>query len=190
MDPPRTRLGKRLRSIFKGGATFALDTPRDNKHEVYASVADDLDAPTEVDDEVDEVEQLDEETAEGELPAKLEQAIAAMITANPTLSKQEAAHHLLHTASGRSLFTHLNKKDTTTMPDRQTELANIVKQHGGLSQMAKLFVSTGKSHGVSEAEFAKLIGDEAARQGQSFAKFFTAPENADLRRAHQLSRGF
>lgn len=80
--------------------------------------------------------------------------------------------------------------------DRTTELQSIVKSHGGIQTMAKLFVAAGKSIGnVTEHEFTKLMFDEAQktrqpneRPNQAFANFYSAPENVELRKAIQICK--
>jgi hypothetical protein len=159
-------------------------------------------------DEIDEEEEEDgineptadeNEESELELSGKLEQAIAALILANPALTKQEAAHYLLHSPHGRALAAHLSKQQKeTTIMDRSVLLESIVKAHGGIQAMAKLFLAEGKPlGGVTEAEFTKLIDDEAQKQrqpgerpGSAFNRYFTDPANVELRKAHALTRGF
>ena len=156
--------------------------------------------PNDPEDEEDETEEeQDDET--GQLPPLVEQAIAALMTANPNLDRQVAADFLLHNRHGRQLLEDLSKQEkglTMTTTDRATELQSICKQHGGIQAMAKLFVATGKSlGGVTEAEFTKLIDDAAQatrqpgeRPGSAFNRYFNDAANLDLRKAHALTRGF
>jgi hypothetical protein len=182
--PPTGRIGKRLMKIFNGD---------DNKREIYADIADSLDASTEV-DEPEEVEFDDEEIDESELPEKLEDAINAMIVANPTLTKQQAAHHLLHTAEGRALFNHINKKETTTMPDT---LEKILKDFGGdLTRICKNIVEAGDTSGVTEKQLTKLATCEALKsqragesEAQAFSRYFQSDEALPLRKAIQIAKG-
>jgi hypothetical protein len=44
------------------------------------------------------------------------------------------------------------------------------------------------AYDFSEHEFTEMIAAEATRNGLSFEKYFTAPENVDIRRAHQLTK--
>ncbi|WP_029084785.1 hypothetical protein [Bradyrhizobium sp. th.b2] len=184
---------KRLRALFGSidfrKAKFAAppNDPDDDEH-------DEEDNENNTDNETDETEQ-------GQLPPKLEAMIAAVIAASPnSMSRQEAINYLLHSRHGRELARHMatfKRKDEPIM-DRATELQSIVKQHGGLMAMAKLFIANGESlGGVTEAEFTKLIDAEAQatrktgeRPAPAFDRFFNDPTNLELRKAHRLTRGF
>jgi hypothetical protein len=93
---------------------------------------------------------------------------------------------------------HLTKQKGPPIMDRATELTNIVKQHGGIAAMAKLFIAKGEPlGGVTEAEFTQLIDAEAQatrksgeRPNQAFARFYNDAANLELRKAHQITRGF
>jgi hypothetical protein len=155
-------------------------------------------APPPEDDVDDEDKELEEE--QDALSPQLEQYVSALLTANPNLSRQDVVNFLLYTAHGRTLATHMStitttKRKETTM-DRTEQLQSIVKQHGGVHAMAKLFVAANKAFGgVTEAEFTKLIDDEAQktrmageRPASAFARYYSAPENLELRKAIQITK--
>jgi hypothetical protein len=159
------------------------------------------DPDEEEDDEENTEEEDDEENAEEQttLSSSMEEAIRAIMQANPAIDRQRAIHHLLHSAAGRQLARHLSiTMKGTTMTDRAIQLQNIVKSHGGIQAMAKLFVATGKPlGGVTEAEFYSLMNAEAQatrkageRPATAFDRFYSDPANVDIRKAHQLTRGF
>jgi hypothetical protein len=140
------------------------------------------------------------DVTDGKLSPQLEQHINALIVAVPGTSRSQAANFLLRTAHGRGLLRTLaTVKSTTnkeTPMDRATELQSIVKSHGGIQAMAKLFVAANKSIGnVTEFEFSKLIDDAAQltrqageRPDQAFSRFYSAPESLELRKAIQLCK--
>ena len=80
--------------------------------------------------------------------------------------------------------------------DRATELRDIAKQYG-ISKLAAFIVTEGKSHGITEHELTKLIDEEAQRTRnagerpeQAFARFYSAHENVELRKAVQIAKSF
>jgi hypothetical protein len=137
--------------------------------------------------------ELDEaEAEEAELPPQFEQAIAALVAADPSMSEQQAAHQLLHTSYGRALLAHLTKGQQPM--DRTTELRKVAAEFG-VAKIAKMIVTEGNAHGICEAEFTKMIDDaaQATRQpGESavaaFTRFYIAPENLELRQAIQVTK--
>ena len=44
------------------------------------------------------------------------------------------------------------------------------------------------AYDITEHEFTQMMAAEATRKGLSFEKYFTAPENLDIRKAHQLTK--
>ena len=64
------------------------------------------------DEEEPDDDEPDDTTA---LPEKLQQAIAALITAEPQFDRQSAAWYLLHTPHGRALTEHLSKRKDEPM---------------------------------------------------------------------------
>jgi len=135
--------------------------------------------------------------AESALHPKLEEFVAAMLEANPTLRRQEAVRYLIHTHDGRALAEHLASitKKATTM-NRSDELRDIAKQFG-VGRLCKYLVDDGKAHGITEHELTKLIDEEAQKTRKScerpesaFARFHDDPENIDLRKALQIAKGF
>jgi hypothetical protein len=56
------------------------------------------------------------------------------------------------------------------------------------SGTSKMINDDSDAQGISEFEFTTLMMEEATRKGLSFEKCFTAPENLDIRKAHQLTK--
>lgn len=153
--------------------------------------------PLPVDEVVDDgTDQGDVEADDSKVNPKLEQMVNAMIVALPSLRRDQAMHWLLNTASGRALAEHLNSITKRKEPpmNRTDGLRQIAKDFG-VAKLAKMLVMESNAHGISEVEFTKLIDDEAQktrqpgeRPGSCFSRFFSAPENVELRRAHQLTK--
>jgi len=97
--------------------------------------------------------------------------------------------HTDHSPTGRQLAEHLSNhitKEEKPM-SRIEKLQAIAKQHG-VRNIAKLISDEIDAQGISEHEFTALMMDEAARQGMSFEKYFSAPEQLGVRKAHQLTK--
>jgi hypothetical protein len=126
------------------------------------------------------------------LPDKLEGMIAAIITANPSLEREQAVHFLLHTARGRAAANHLaNITKESPMP-RFEKLHNVES----VIAISKHIIDNGPS-GVTEHEFTKMLADHAAlnkrtedSNAQAFSRVFTDPGNVEIRRAHALTKSF
>lgn len=80
--------------------------------------------------------------------------------------------------------------------DRATELRSIAKDFG-VTKLAALIVTDGNAHSITEHELTKLIDDEAQktrtageRPETAFARFYSAPENVELRKAVQVAKSF
>ena len=141
------------------------------------------------DDELDDEETVDTTT----LPPKLQQAIAALITAEPQFDRQSAAWYLLHTPHGRALVEHLSKRKDEPM-NRTEQLRSIAKDYG-VAKLAKHLVADNDAHGITEAELTSLIFEEAKkhmlpgeRPNSAFARFYSAPENLELRKAIAIAK--
>jgi hypothetical protein len=147
-------------------------------------------------------EEIVEEMAASELPGDMDKFIAAIQQMAPGAERSDVIRYLLHTSRGQNVARHMAntfKREDIPMPvNREIELQSIVKQHGGLAAMAKLFVAEGRAVGnVSELEFYKLLSTEAEKQRQpgessvtAFSRFYSDPANVELRKAHALTRGF
>lgn len=145
---------------------------------------DDLDV---LSDEPDDSEPADDET--GQLPPLVEQFVNALITANPNLNRQQAAHYLLHTPHGRAMITHLSKRKEPTPMTRADGLRQIAKDYGVL-RICKMITMDNDAHGLSEHELTELAGEEFAKQAlpgerpnTTFSRLFQAPESLELRKA-------
>jgi hypothetical protein len=73
-------------------------------------------------------------------------------------------------------------------------LRDVAKQFG-VVQLAKFIVDEGTAHGMGEMEFFRLMQQEASttkRDGETdaaaFDRFFTAPGNVALRKAHAITK--
>jgi hypothetical protein len=147
----------------------------------------------EVDDETPEPN--DEENVSTLSPA-LEQMVCALIEANPKLERVDAVHHLLHSPSGRQLAAHIasiSKGDDTM--NRTEQLQKMVKSAGGITSVAKYIISKHDSLGISEPELTELINEAAQRTikagerpAQAFARYYSAPENVELRKAVEITK--
>jgi hypothetical protein len=186
---------QRLKRLF-GSIDFGKALPVDNPDDGYDDFYDDRARERGNDDksppkDPDEEDQL-------ALHPKLEQAVAALIAANPSLTRQQAAHHLLHTHDGRALARHLSDitKGTTTMTraEEMREMRDFAKQHGGMNSIAKHIVAKGTTT-LTEHEFTSLLMESAKlnkmageSDGSAFSRIFSAPENVELRKAHAISK--
>jgi hypothetical protein len=130
---------------------------------------------------------------EPDAPKKLRQFVEALRIANPKLTEQQAHYFLLHHPAGQMLSRHL--AEVTKMKDAQPmdQLRSFVKGNGVIG-IAKHIVAKG-STAITEHEFSDLIMEAAKREkraGESdaaaFSRFFAAPENADVRKAHALTK--
>jgi hypothetical protein len=190
-----------MRSYWFGKHNDALSRHR-RLHDLFSSVdyakvhvspPDDPEDEEELDEQ--ESDELDEDDDELTLSPELQNAIAALIAANPTLSKEQAAHWLVHTPHGRTALAHLSKRKESPMPtDRAEGLRDIAKQYG-LERICKMITMEGTSHGISEQELFKMADAEAQkgrlpgeRPASAFARFFSAENQLELRKAIQIAR--
>jgi hypothetical protein len=129
------------------------------------------------------------------LEDKLQSMVDAMIVAAPTLDRQTAHHFLLHTAQGRRLAEHLNSISKT---ERNVPMqVDIAKLHNidSVIEVAKNVIDDKVT--MTEAQFNEILTGHAKlnkRQGEStataFSRIFSDPENIELRKAHQVTKGF
>ena len=176
----RTLRRERLRDCFTGINFSKLRPPNDPEDE-------------ETDEEEDE--QPDDEDETGTLPPLVEQTIAALKEANPVLTRQAAAHFLLHHRYGRQLLEDLSKQQKGTPPmDRADGLRDLAKQYG-VARIAKMIVMENDAHGLSEHELTQLASEEFAkralpgeRPNTTFARLYEAPESLELRKAIAIAR--
>jgi hypothetical protein len=150
--------------------------------------------PDDPDDEDEEQEQPDDEGEEASLSPQMEQAIAALQTHNASLSRADAVYFLLHNPHGRAMFAHLYKKEVTPMKNRTEQLRSIAKDYG-VAKLAKHLVDDNDAHGITEHELTALIDIEAQKTRKSgerpascFARFYSAPENVELRKAIAVAK--
>jgi len=187
-DVDYSRLRKALPGDDDADADGYDDRERDDDNdELEADENGETKPSPDLDDEHDDDTEHDD-IAEPALPPQLEQAIAALIVANPTLTRQQVAFYLLHHPHGRAMISLLAKQKGQPM-DRTTELRKIAKQYG-VHKLAGLLVTENKSHGITEAELTSLIFEEAKKHMQpgerpnsAFARYYSAPEKIELRKA-------
>jgi hypothetical protein len=94
-----------------------------------------------------------------------------------------------------SLLPSFAKRKERPM-DRATGLRHIAKRYG-LARVCKMIVMENSSHGITEHELTELIDKEAQttrkageRPEAAFARFYSAPENVELRKAIQIAKSF
>jgi hypothetical protein len=121
------------------------------------------------------------------LAPRLQQMVDAVRSAAPNLSEQEVVHFLLHTARGRDVAEHLSNHITKSRKAPPMSRIEIVKRYG-LATIAKGMLMDSDAYDITEHEFTAMMLAEATRKGLSFEKYFTAPENIDIRKAHQLTK--
>ena len=128
--------------------------------------------------------------------------MADLLSKSSGVSRQDALHWLLHSARGNTLFLRslgkrlerMKTRKEAAMPyDRMTELRDIVAKADGVMTLAKVMVDDPMfCNKVSEAEFTALVTEQAKRDhpnlrpDAAFAKFFSDPQNAAIRKAHGL----
>jgi hypothetical protein len=137
-----------------------------------------------------------DENEESELSTTMQQAIAALILANPRLTKQQAAYFLLHNPHGKT-YLDKTKRDTPPMTTRAEEMATMrgfAKQAGGMTSISKHIVEKGATS-LTEHEFTELLMESAKlnklageSNGAAFSRIFTAPDSLDIRKAHQICK--
>jgi hypothetical protein len=128
------------------------------------------------------------------LPAKLEAMVAALMAANPTLRKEDAMHHLLHTAAGRRLAEHLNnisKRKDEPMQVDITKLHNIAS----VTEIAKNVIDDKVA--LTEHQFTEIVTGHAKlnrqageSEAKAFERIFMDPSNGELRKAYALTKGY
>jgi hypothetical protein len=123
------------------------------------------------------------------LAPRLQQMVDAIRTHAPNLSEPEVVHFLLHTARGRDVAEHLSNHITKKeQPMSRSERLHSLAKRGGVQLVAKALLAKGNAMEISEFEFTELMMAEAKRKGMSFEKYFTAPENLDIRKAHAMTK--
>jgi hypothetical protein len=132
-------------------------------------------------------------------PDKLEQMIAAMIAAAPSLRREDAADFLMHTPRGRRLAEFLSEHFTKTrkeepIMDRSQELRDIAKAAGGMEMICKNIIDHGTTT-ITETEFSDALTEHCKahrRDGESVVKAFsrTLEEDISVRRAYGIAKGY
>ena len=183
----RTRRRMMLQDIFAGIDFSKLNLRKSRDDDIDA---DDLGLG---DDDVAGIkDQTDDNDA---LPPALEQSIAAIMTAAPGVTREQAAAWLIHTARGRATHAALSKQRKDIPPmDRATELRKMAGEYG-VARIAKMITMDGDAHGLTEHELTQLASEEFAkralpgeRPNTTFSRLFQAPESLELRKAIAIAR--
>jgi hypothetical protein len=128
------------------------------------------------------------------LSQRLDEIIAEMIVAAPSLHPQGARRWLLHTPQGQELLAQHSKKEGTTMPE-----VDIMKLHNiqSVREVAKMISADGNSSGITEHDLTSIVMGHAKlnrRTGESdgaaLERILTAPENTELRKAYRVVKGW
>jgi hypothetical protein len=158
----------------------------------YYDGDEDTDAGTRV---TDAVPHFNDRNAVSVLPEKLEGMIAALIEASPSLTRQAAVHHLLHSQRGRLLAQHLNEITKGKSPMPQIDIMKL-RNIESVAEISKAIIK-GDATDVSEHTFSQIVMGHARlnkRANESdaaaFARIFSAPENIELRKAHAITKSF
>jgi hypothetical protein len=202
-DPPTSDLGRQLRKTFANvfrkkseydeemsSPGFSRDPARtDTAESNYDAGAGERRSEDEYQDRKGKEQEADIIATRPILEPKLQSMVDAIRVHSPNSSEEEIVHFLLHTSRGRDVARHLSEitKQKEQPMSRIEKLKDIAKRHG-VENIAKGMLTEGDAHGISEAEFTTLMTDEATRKGMSFEKYFTAPENIDIRRAWSITK--
>jgi hypothetical protein len=137
-----------------------------------------------------------DEPDDDKVSSKLRAMVDALIVAGSFPDRQTATHYLLHDAHGRRLAEHLNSIGKTekeiTMPQ-----VNIMKLHNidSVTEVAKNVIDDKVA--LTEHQFTEILTGHARlakRTGEStmaaFERILTDPENADIRKAYTLTKGY
>jgi hypothetical protein len=181
--------------VIKGsspGASVLIRKSDDAHRERLRRTFAKLSAPPD-DDFDDDIEDIDEEDDEGTLPAGLEQSIAAIVAASPSITKEQAALWLIHTPRGRAAHAALSKRKDTPV-NRTEELTAYVKQSGSMVSLAKHIVTKGTTAN-SEHEFSACLMEHARlnkRDNESDAQAFSRilQSDAEIRRAYGIVKKY
>jgi hypothetical protein len=125
------------------------------------------------------------------LSDRLKEAVAAMVAIRPSLNPAHAAKWLLHTEHGQSLLNLTKSEKELPMQIDVFKLSNIES----VNEICR-HISKGAAD-ISEFEFSQMVLGHAKlnkRAGESdaaaFSRIFQAPENIQLRRAHNICKGY
>jgi hypothetical protein len=139
------------------------------------------------------------------LDPKLERMIAAAMAlpvnrgtdrepvTTPPMSRQEAINWLMRTAEGRSFAAHHAKTTKKAEP-----MIDILKLHNiqSVVEVAKSIIAK-NGDGITEHQFSEILMGHArlnkqARESDAaaFSRIFQDPDNADLRKAYAMTKGY
>jgi hypothetical protein len=93
-------------------------------------------------DDISDENQIDPNDTPSSLLPKLNDMVAAMVAAEPSLSEEDALFHLLHSPHGRKLAEHLNnisktEKDKSSMPQVDILKVIAITEQGLMAQVTK-----------------------------------------------------
>jgi hypothetical protein len=141
---------------------------------------------------------INDDQRQNVLPERLEQYIAAVMTANPSFTRQEAAHYLQHSPTGRRLAEHLASTTKVQKGNPMTQQINILKLHNIASvvEVAKAIIAK-DGDGVTEHQFSEILMghcrlNKRANESDAaaFSRIFQDPDNVDLRKAYAMTKGY
>jgi hypothetical protein len=110
------------------------------------------------------------------LSDKLNEIVAEMIVAAPSLHPQRARRWLLHTPQGQKLLAQhstMKKDPPMNRSEEMQEMRKFIKA-GGMSAVAKRIIETG-STSLTESEYTECIKEDASLRKLSFEKAFADP---------------
>jgi hypothetical protein len=117
-----------------------------------------------------------EEPDDKKLSERLNEVVAAMIVAAPSLHPQHAAGWLLHTPQGQKLLAQhstMKKDPRMNRSEEMQEMRKFIKA-GGMAAVAKRIIETG-STSLTELEYTECIKEDASLRKISFEKAFAGP---------------
>jgi hypothetical protein len=125
------------------------------------------------------------------LSAKLDEIVAEMVVARPSLHPHRARRWLLQTPQGRELLAqHTTMKREQPMPQVDVfKLSNIES----VREIAKHIA---EKDDITEFDFTKILMGHARlnkrdqeSDGAAFERILTAPGNGELRQAYRVTKG-
>jgi hypothetical protein len=135
-----------------------------------------------------------DEPDDKKLSDKLDEIVAEMIVAAPSLHPQRARRWLLHTESGRALLAqHATKKELPTLNKGNTpmtERVDIFKLSNidSVVEISKSIIN--ETSEVSEFDFTKILMGHAKQSKRSLESILTDPATPEIQQAYALAKGY
>jgi hypothetical protein len=134
-----------------------------------------------------------DEPDDKKLSDKLDEIVAEMIVAAPSLHPNRARRWLLHTESGRALLAqHTTKKELPTLNKGNTPMTERVDIFK-LSNIDSVEISKSiinETSAVSEFDFAKILMGHAKQSKRSLESILTDPATPEIQQAYALAKGY